>query len=48
MKDIDGNHVGIDVNNLKSEVAATVAYYSDKERVYKNLKLNSGNQCKFG
>lgn len=29
--DIDGNHVGIDVNGLQSEESALVAYFSDTE-----------------
>ncbi|XP_021715395.1 L-type lectin-domain containing receptor kinase IV.1-like [Chenopodium quinoa] len=41
-KDIDSNHVGIDVNSLKSVDAASAAYYSDKERSNKILLLNSG------
>ncbi|XP_021715393.1 L-type lectin-domain containing receptor kinase IV.2-like [Chenopodium quinoa] len=41
-KDIDSNHVGIDVNSLTSSAAATAAYYSDKLRVNKTLQLNSG------
>ncbi|XP_021763285.1 L-type lectin-domain containing receptor kinase IV.2-like [Chenopodium quinoa] len=40
--DIDGNHVGIDINSLKSVDAASAAFYSDEERVNKTLQLNSG------
>ncbi|XP_021715394.1 L-type lectin-domain containing receptor kinase IV.1-like [Chenopodium quinoa] len=42
VEDIDGNHVGIDVNSLISVDAASAAYYSDKERSNKTLLLNSG------
>ncbi|KAK3206330.1 hypothetical protein Dsin_020376 [Dipteronia sinensis] len=31
--DIDGNHVGIDVNSLKSNDSATAANFSDKGRI---------------
>ncbi|CAO2840737.1 unnamed protein product [Amaranthus hypochondriacus] len=31
VEDINGNHVGIDVNSLKSKYAADIVYYSDKE-----------------
>ncbi|KAE8727688.1 L-type lectin-domain containing receptor kinase IV.1 [Hibiscus syriacus] len=40
--DIDGNHVGIDVNSLKSYASASASYYSDRERDNKTLKLISG------
>ncbi|XP_021720807.1 L-type lectin-domain containing receptor kinase IV.2-like [Chenopodium quinoa] len=36
-EDINGNHVGIDVNGLKSIDSASAAYYSDEER--KNVSL---------
>ncbi|KMT07384.1 hypothetical protein BVRB_6g150100 [Beta vulgaris subsp. vulgaris] len=42
VKDIDGNHVGIDINSLISDDAAPAAYYSDKEKENKTLLLNSG------
>ncbi|KAK9727206.1 hypothetical protein RND81_05G265500 [Saponaria officinalis] len=41
-KDIDGNHVGIDVNSLVSVYSASASYYSDKERAWKTLLLSSG------
>ncbi|KAK9727210.1 hypothetical protein RND81_05G265900 [Saponaria officinalis] len=41
--DIDGNHVGIDVNGLKSNDSSSAAYYSDDEGVNKTLQLTSGN-----
>lgn len=40
--DIDGNHVGIDVNSLISIAAAPASYYSDKDGVNKGVLLNSG------
>ncbi|KNA20181.1 hypothetical protein SOVF_054970 [Spinacia oleracea] len=40
--DIDGNHVGVDVNSLNSVDAASASYYSDKEGVNRTLLLNSG------
>ncbi|CAO2825025.1 unnamed protein product [Amaranthus hypochondriacus] len=39
--DIDGNHVGIDVNGLKSVGSASAAYYSD-EGENRNLVLSDG------
>ncbi|XP_074294029.1 L-type lectin-domain containing receptor kinase SIT2-like [Silene latifolia] len=41
-KDIDDNHVGIDVNSLISRNATSASYYSDKERAWKTLSLSSG------
>ncbi|KAL7247421.1 hypothetical protein ACSBR2_002356 [Camellia fascicularis] len=41
--DIDDNHVGIDVNSLKSNVSATATYYSSSERTNKSLDLISGD-----
>ncbi|KAG2636910.1 hypothetical protein PVAP13_2NG493400 [Panicum virgatum] len=38
-QDIDSNHVGIDVNSLKSEQARTAGYYDGG--VFQELKLNS-------
>ncbi|XP_042487638.1 L-type lectin-domain containing receptor kinase IV.1-like [Macadamia integrifolia] len=40
--DIDGNHVGIDINDLKSVQSATASYFSDKENQFVNLSLTSG------
>ncbi|KAL9228708.1 hypothetical protein vseg_004259 [Gypsophila vaccaria] len=40
--DIDGNHVGIDVNGLRSNDSSSAAYYSDDEGVNKTLQLTSG------
>ncbi|XP_021848020.1 L-type lectin-domain containing receptor kinase SIT2-like [Spinacia oleracea] len=41
-KDIDGNHVGIDINGLESVGSASVAYYSDEERKNMSLQLSGG------
>ncbi|KAI8525466.1 hypothetical protein RHMOL_Rhmol13G0232500 [Rhododendron molle] len=41
--DINDNHVGIDVNSLKSNVSATVTYYSNRERKNRSLELASGS-----
>ncbi|KAI3994707.1 hypothetical protein MKX01_002323 [Papaver californicum] len=40
--DIDNNHVGIDINGLKSVQAKSAKYYTDKNGGYKNLSLTSG------
>ncbi|KAI3977062.1 hypothetical protein MKX01_029930 [Papaver californicum] len=40
--DIDNNHVGIDINSLKSVRAESAKYYTDKNGGYKNLSLTSG------
>ncbi|XP_031249419.1 LOW QUALITY PROTEIN: putative L-type lectin-domain containing receptor kinase II.2 [Pistacia vera] len=40
--DINGNHVGIDVNSLISTDSAPPTYYSDKEGKNKTLQLASG------
>nr|DAD23834.1 TPA_asm: hypothetical protein HUJ06_025297 [Nelumbo nucifera] len=37
--DINDNHVGIDVNNLKSIESTPVPYYSSKEGINKSLHL---------
>ncbi|KAJ0021306.1 hypothetical protein Pint_32755 [Pistacia integerrima] len=41
--DIDGNHVGIDVNGLVSNESATATYYSNEEGNNKSLLLMSGD-----
>ncbi|GFZ13264.1 concanavalin A-like lectin protein kinase family protein [Actinidia rufa] len=41
--DTDGNHVGIDVNSLRSNVSASAMYYSSNEGINKRLDLKSGN-----
>ncbi|XP_044506686.1 probable L-type lectin-domain containing receptor kinase II.1 [Mangifera indica] len=40
--DIDGNHVGIDVNSLISNQSAAATYFSDKEDRNETLELESG------
>ncbi|KAL8228135.1 hypothetical protein R6Q57_015719 [Mikania cordata] len=43
-KDIDANHVGIDVNSLTSVNASPAGYYVDgQDEEFRNLQLNSGN-----
>ncbi|XP_031281786.1 L-type lectin-domain containing receptor kinase IV.1-like [Pistacia vera] len=37
--DIDNNHVGIDVNSLKSEISAPAGYYDKQTGDFKNLTL---------
>ncbi|KAH7531122.1 hypothetical protein JRO89_XSUnG0019200 [Xanthoceras sorbifolium] len=41
-EDIDGNHVGIDVNSLISNDSTAAAYFSDEEGKNKSLTLESG------
>lgn len=41
--DKDNNHVGIDVNSLTSVESAPASYFSDKERLNKNISLLSGD-----
>ncbi|KAJ6843894.1 L-type lectin-domain containing receptor kinase IV.1-like [Iris pallida] len=40
--DIDGNHVGIDINSLMSVSARTAGYYDGRTNQFKNLSLVSG------
>ncbi|KAJ0028093.1 hypothetical protein Pint_35374 [Pistacia integerrima] len=40
--DINDNHVGIDINQLKSNISAPAAYYEDRTGQLKNLTLISG------
>ncbi|XP_050236294.1 L-type lectin-domain containing receptor kinase SIT2-like [Mercurialis annua] len=40
--DINGNHVGIDVNDLTSILSRPASYLSDKDAENKNLELTSG------
>jgi len=42
-KDIDSNHVGIDINGLNSIKSYTAGYYDDISGSFHNLSLNSGN-----
>ncbi|CAH2069349.1 unnamed protein product [Thlaspi arvense] len=41
-KDIDKNHVGIDVNSAISVAAASASYYSDKKGINESIRLLSG------
>ncbi|KAF2311889.1 hypothetical protein GH714_027159 [Hevea brasiliensis] len=41
VEDINNNHVGVDVNNLKSIQSAPASYFSENEN--KSLQLTSGN-----
>ncbi|XP_044505336.1 L-type lectin-domain containing receptor kinase IV.1-like [Mangifera indica] len=43
LHDINGNHVGIDVNSLVSKDSATATYYSNGEGKKKSLMLMSGD-----
>ncbi|MQM15802.1 hypothetical protein Taro_048750 [Colocasia esculenta] len=40
--DIDNNHVGIDVNDLKSVSVATASYFSDRVAGFENVSLLGG------
>ncbi|KAK4730603.1 hypothetical protein R3W88_023591 [Solanum pinnatisectum] len=40
--DIDSNHVGIDINGLKSVIAQPAGYYTSNEKSFNNLTLASG------
>ncbi|KAD4982404.1 hypothetical protein R6Q59_002008 [Mikania micrantha] len=43
-RDIDANHVGIDVNSLTSVNSSAAGYYVDgQDGEFRNLQLNSGN-----
>ncbi|OMO54639.1 hypothetical protein CCACVL1_27706 [Corchorus capsularis] len=42
-EDIDNNHVGIDVNGLKSNQSATASYLDDKSGTFRALQLISGD-----
>ncbi|RWR76783.1 L-type lectin-domain-containing protein [Cinnamomum micranthum f. kanehirae] len=42
-EDIDDNHVGVDINGLKSNKSAPAAYFSDENGGFKNLSLRSGD-----
>ncbi|EXC14819.1 L-type lectin-domain containing receptor kinase IV.1 [Morus notabilis] len=45
-EDINYNHVGIDLNGLKSEKSAPAWYYNDKNGEFKNMTLISGQPMK--
>ena len=40
-RDIDDNHVGVDVNSLTSVQAASAGYYDDQTGSFRNLSLIS-------
>ncbi|KAJ8750469.1 hypothetical protein K2173_015610 [Erythroxylum novogranatense] len=40
--DINNNHVGININGIRSKVSAPVTYFSDKESINRTLELISG------
>ncbi|MBA0740201.1 hypothetical protein Gogos_013421, partial [Gossypium gossypioides] len=42
--DINDNHVGIDINGLKSATSSPAGYYEDDSHDFKNLTLISGKQ----
>ncbi|CAA7050507.1 unnamed protein product [Microthlaspi erraticum] len=44
--DIDGNHVGININGMRSIVSAPAGYY-DQEGHFKNISLISGNTLRI-
>lgn len=39
--DMDGNHIGLDINSVVSEFATTVGYYDDQTGAFKTLILSS-------
>ncbi|KAA8517251.1 hypothetical protein F0562_017497 [Nyssa sinensis] len=41
--DLNGNHVGVDINSLKSVISAPAGYYTGKNGGFKNLTLKSGD-----
>ncbi|KAG2252334.1 hypothetical protein Bca52824_082470 [Brassica carinata] len=41
--DIDDNHVGININDMRSVVSASAGYYDDEDGQFKNLSLISRN-----
>ncbi|KAF3449116.1 hypothetical protein FNV43_RR09840 [Rhamnella rubrinervis] len=44
--DVNDNHVGIDINGLKSADSSVAGYYEDKNGGFKNLTLISGRSMK--
>ncbi|KAG6643230.1 hypothetical protein CIPAW_09G196100 [Carya illinoinensis] len=42
--DINNNHVGIDINGLKSATSAAAGYFADTNGAFKNMSLISGHQ----
>jgi serine/threonine protein kinase len=45
-KDINDNHVGIDINGMTSVESSPAGYYADDNGVFKNLTLISGHQMR--
>ncbi|MBA0875818.1 hypothetical protein Goshw_028069 [Gossypium schwendimanii] len=43
IEDVDGNHVGIDLNGVKLNQSVASAYFSNEERKNISLELNSGH-----
>ncbi|KAH0928286.1 hypothetical protein HID58_014013 [Brassica napus] len=41
--DIDDNHVGVNINGMRSVVSASAGYYDDKDGKFRNLSLISRN-----
>ncbi|XP_062096899.1 L-type lectin-domain containing receptor kinase IV.1-like [Humulus lupulus] len=46
LADIDGNHVGIDINDLRSVQAKSASYFDEKKGRFENLSLISGKPMK--
>ncbi|CAN6996819.1 unnamed protein product, partial [Brassica oleracea var. botrytis] len=44
--DIDDNHVGIDINSVVSEIAASAGYFKD-DGTFKNISLTSGDSMQL-
>ncbi|GAA0173444.1 hypothetical protein LIER_27061 [Lithospermum erythrorhizon] len=42
LNDPDGNHVGVDLNNIESTVTATAGYYLDGNDTFVNVDMRSG------
>ncbi|GMI81760.1 P2-type purinergic receptor 2, L-type lectin receptor kinase I.5 [Hibiscus trionum] len=43
MGDIDGDHVGIDLNGVRSNIQVTAEYFSNEERMNTSLDLKAGH-----
>ncbi|CAH8392178.1 unnamed protein product [Eruca vesicaria subsp. sativa] len=46
VNDMDDNHVGIDINSVVSEIAASAGYYKD-DGAFRNLSLASGDSMQL-
>ncbi|TVU06607.1 hypothetical protein EJB05_49831, partial [Eragrostis curvula] len=42
LRDIDANHIGIDINSVISNQSQTAGYYDGKDGAFNNLNLSSG------